>query len=273
MIRDRYIRVAGATLGALALAATTAFATPAINSAVLKLSHFNDCPTSTITGINNYPASISIEDKDELGACFGWANLHAWSFSTDGTTAAEFANNSAFSFSAEMTIDRLGGEANDGTEAGLRISPWWSPFADGRINCRIPDGEIACFGGRMPFYTFTGNHGILAAAGVPMTLEMIYSPNGLSNASPGTVVYNVTIGANSYTSGPLAFDIGNPAEDPPYGLWGILNQARVGGFMQGPNGSGPNNHMKVTWANIQFRNDKPTATEVSTWGKLKTLYR
>ncbi len=85
--------------------------------------------------------------------------------------------------------------------------------------------------------------------------------------------YVITIGANSYTSGPLAFDMGNPAEDPPYGLWGILNQARVGGFMQGPNGSGPNNHMKVTWANIQFRNDKPTATEVSTWGKLKTLYR
>lgn len=273
MIRDRYIRVAGATLGALAFVATSAFATPNINSAVLKLSHFNDCPTSTITGINNYPASISVEDHDSFGACFGWANLHAWSFSADGSTAAEFANNAAFSFSCEMTINRLGGEANDGTEAGIRISPWWSPFTDGRINCRIPDGEIACFGGRLPFYTFTGSHGMLATAGTPITLEMIYRPNGLSMASPGTITYNVTIGATSHTSGPLAFDMGNPAEDPPYGLWGILNQARAGGFMQGPNGSGPDNHMKVTWNNIQFSNDKPTATETSTWGKLKTLYR
>ena len=31
---------------------------------------------------------------------------------------------------------------------------------------------------------------------------------------------------------PLAFDQGNPAEDPPYGLWGILNDARVGGYIQ-----------------------------------------
>ncbi len=270
---DRYMRVAGATMGALALVATTAFATPDINSAVLKLSHFNDCPTSTITAVNNYPALISVEDHDVLGACFGWANLHAWSFSTDGTTAAEFANNSAFSFSATMTIDNLGSDPTDGTEAGLRIAPWWSPYSDGRVNARLPDGEIACFGGRLPFYTFTGQHGILLTENNPITIEMIYSPNGLSNASPGTVVYNVTYNSNSYTSGPLAFDQGNPAEDPPYGLWGILNQARVGGFMQGPNGSGPDNHLKVTWTNIQFVNDKPTSTENTTWGKVKSLYR
>ncbi len=273
MISDRYIRVVGATIGALAFVATSAFATPNINSVVLKLSHFNDCPTSTITGTNNYPASISIEDKDGLGACFGWANLHAWSFSTDGSTAAEFPNNSQFSFSAEMVIDNMGADPTDGTEAGIRISPWWSPFTDGRINCRLPDGEIACFGGRLPFYSFTGAHGITITENTPIVLEMVYNPNGLSLANPGTVTYNVTYNAIAYTSGPLAFDMGNPAEDPPYGLWGMLNQARVGGFMQGPNGSGPDNHMKVTWSNVVFSNDKPTATETSTWGKLKTLYR
>jgi hypothetical protein len=42
----------------------------------------------------------------------------------------------------------------------------------------------------------------------------------------------VTQGATTYSSGALAFDQGNPAEDPPYGLWGMLNDARVGGFFQ-----------------------------------------
>ena len=273
MLRDRYIRVASATLGALAFVATSAFATPDINSAVFKLGHFNDCPTSTITAVNNYPALLSVEDNDVLSSCFGFANLHAWSFSADGATAAAFPNNSAFSFSCDMVIDNMGSDASDVTEAGIRVSPWWGQFSDGRLNCRIPDGEIACFGGRLPFYTFTGAHGIHIAENTPITLEVIYSPNGLSMASPGTITYNVTYQSVSYTSGPLAFDMGNPAEDPPYGLWGILNDARVGGYMQGPNGSGPDNHMKVSWSNISFTNDKPTPTETSTWGKLKSLYR
>ena len=57
-------------------------------------------------------------------------------------------------FSADVTLSGTG----DG-EAGLQISPWWSPNVDGRFNVRTPDGEVACFGGRLPFYSFTGDQG------------------------------------------------------------------------------------------------------------------
>ncbi len=57
-------------------------------------------------------------------------------------------------------------------EAGLRCSPWWSPNVDGRFNVRVGDGEIAVFGGRLPFYSFTGSHGINYVRGDVIHLEI-----------------------------------------------------------------------------------------------------
>jgi hypothetical protein len=91
---------------------------------------------------------------------------------------------------------------------------------------------VAAFGGRLPFYNFTANHGVTYAAGTTIHQRMIYQPNGLSQGSPGTIEYIYTDASGTYSSGPLAFDEGNPNEDPPYGLWGILNDARVGGMVQ-----------------------------------------
>ena len=36
-------------------------------------------------------------------------------------------------------------------EGGNGISPWWSQLVDGIFNMRTADGEVACFGGRLPF--------------------------------------------------------------------------------------------------------------------------
>src|SRR5438093_12863704 len=67
---------------------------PKINGATVETRTFNDCSLSTLTVTNNYPASISITDvMDPL--CVGFANLHSFSFSSDGgATAADFDNNS-----------------------------------------------------------------------------------------------------------------------------------------------------------------------------------
>jgi hypothetical protein len=59
-----------------------------------------------------------------------------------------------------------------------------------------------------------------------------YDPNSLSMANPATITYFVIINSTTYTSGELAFDQGTLAEDPPYGLWDILNDARAGGVAQ-----------------------------------------
>lgn len=119
-------------------AATVANAT--IDSAVLNLRVFNDEPGSSLTTFNNYPALVEISDT--RFSSVGFANLHNFHLADAGVEHA-FANNEAFSFSADLTIS--GG--NNG-EAGLQLAPWWSHNVDGRFNFRTTDGEIAAFGGR-----------------------------------------------------------------------------------------------------------------------------
>lgn len=265
MKRIRYSTLAGSAILTLALAGA-ALATPAPNSAFIAERTFNDCPLSVLTTNNAYPASIMIDDVMN-GACVGFANLHSWSFSEDlGATASLFKNGSNFHFCADVTISGQG----EG-EGGLRLAPWWAQFVDGRFMINATTGEIACFGGRLPFYSFTGAHGINYVRGTTVHMEMTYLANSLTAADPATVEYQITIGAMNYTSGPLAFDEGNPAEDPPYGLWGMLHDGMVGGYFQPRANTGAG--LTCTWENICFDNLDVVPTQSSTWGRIKTLYR
>ena len=127
--------------------------TPRPNGAQIHTRVFNDCPTSTLTVTNAYPSSISISDQHV--DCYGYANLHTWSFSTDGgLTKAIFENCSSYRFCANVVLTGTGSG-----EGGLRLAPWWSPDADGKFMLNT-GGEIACFGGRLPFYSFTANYGV-----------------------------------------------------------------------------------------------------------------
>lgn len=256
--------IAAAAILAGALGAGSAFATPDPNSAAFVLRIFNDCAFSTVTPIDAYPASVAI---DETGLnCGGFANLHAWRFSEDGSTAAVFNNNSAFRYSATLVLT--------GTvegESGLQVAPWWSE-ADGRLNVRTTDGEIACFGGRLPFFSFTGTYGISYVKGTPIGLEITYLRNGLSAGDPASIEYVVDYGGNTYSSGVLLFDEGNAAEG--YGTWGMLDSGKVGGhvqpFLQAGN---PNATFNARWANITFESLKPVSVDESSWGSIKGAYR
>jgi len=269
-----------AVLSACVMAATitsAAFATPEPNSAVVTERIFNDCGLSTLTTVNSYPGSISFSD-DWSDLCVGFANLHNWHFSTDGVSAAVFGNNNDFKFSAIVTISGTGQ-----CEAGLHVGPWYSLNTDGRMQARIPDGEIACFGGRLPFYSFSNPTGHnLRYTGGPILMEIEYHANGLSMGSPATIQYRVVYNSNSYTSGPLPFDQGNPAEDPPHGLWGILDPASAGGIVQTNNGTPPpavpdatpDRTYDVTFTDILFTClDCTTPAELSSWGRIKATYR
>lgn len=237
-----------ALLGLGSLLPMPAAATPSINSAVILERVFNDCPSSVLTVTNAYPESLVFVDA-QLD-CFAFSNLHSWSLSSNGSTAAVFENGDAFRVAADLVIS---GTANG--EAGLRVSPWWSPDVDGRFNCKLPDGEIACFGGRLPFYSFTTSHGLQYVRNTLIHLEVIYLPNDLSAANPATIEYKLTYNNTQYSSGPLAFDQGNPAEDPPHGLWGMLSPAYVGGFFQ-PHleGGNPAAQARVSFTNVVFEN-------------------
>jgi hypothetical protein len=89
--------------------------------------------------------------------------------------------------------------------------------------------------------------------GDPIHLQITYRPNGLSMASPATIVYELTYNGTTYSSGPLPFDQANPAEDPPYGLWGMLNDGRAGGYVQPFMDSvNPGESLKAAFENIAF---------------------
>jgi hypothetical protein len=238
------------------VAATTP--TPIPNSVVVKTRVFNDCPSSTVATVNNYPAVVSIEDAGL--DCFGWANRHNWRFSTDGVNPIRFDNNASFRFSATLKLE---GDGNG--EAGLNLSPWWSPDVDGMFNVRSTDGEIACFGGRLPFFTFTGAFGLHYAKGNPIELEVIYEPRGLSSTNPATIEYRLRYLGQSYTSGAIAFDQANPAEDPPHGLWGMLYEAQAGGYVQCFNTPGVPTTVKATFTDVAFSTTpKPTSVVAKT---------
>jgi hypothetical protein len=226
-------------LAAWALAAA-ATASPVINGATIETRVFNDDPGTTLSTINAYPALIAFDESGYAGHPF--ANLHDFTLSDNGgATPAVFLNGDGFILEFDVT---LSGDANG--EGGLRISPWWSQFVDGRFNIRTTDGEIACFGGRLPYYSFTGSYGLTYVKDTTVHLKAEYKPNGLSMADPGTIQYTYTDGSGTYMSPVLAFDQGNPAEDPPYGLWGILNDARVGGYVQPFVATGADFHARFT---------------------------
>lgn len=254
----------------LAAAVGPATASPAANSSVFLLRVWNDDSDSNLSTFDNYPAEVWIDEEVLNGDGFGgeFANLDMWRLSTDDTAPAEFANGDAFKVGATLNISGTGNG-----EAGLMCTPWWSN-SDGRFNVRTSDGEIACFGGRLPFFSFTATYGLHYVKGDDIFLEMIYRPMALTQAFPGNMTYNLTYGGMSYTSGPLNFDEGNPAEDPPHGLWGILNTAEVGGHQQALIVVGdPTNGLKSDWTNIQYTGDLATPAEPASWGRVKSLYR
>jgi hypothetical protein len=249
------------TMMALMTAGVVA-ATDLPSDAALFLRVFNDCPFTTLTSTNDYPTLIDINDvKNSCGA--GFANRHCWRFSQDGVEAQLFANINGFRFGCDVTVSGTG----EG-EAGIGISPWWSQLVDGVFNMRTTDGEIACFGGRLPFYSFTGSQGVTYVKGTTVHMEVEYMPNGLSEEAPGTIVYTV----DGYTSGPLPFDMGNP--DEPYGLWGILDNATAGGYMQMFLAEGAEDaNMQVTWENVFFEDlGNAVAVEATTWSEVKSLF-
>jgi hypothetical protein len=206
-----------------ALAGASYATTPEVGGAILTLRTFNDCGLSTLSSTNNYPAQIQITDvMDPL--CVGFANLHSFSFSEAGAeTAVVFDNNSNYHFGADFMLDGAGTG-----EGGLRISPWYGKYVDGRLMANATTGEVAFFGGAIPFYSFTANHGVNYVKGTTIHMEATYLANDLTAANPATIQYRVVYNGNTYDSPVLPFGEQNPNECNPHGVWGMLNDARPG---------------------------------------------
>jgi len=213
-------------LAGLGLIVAEAGASPTINSAVINTRIWNDDSDSVLTFGNSYPTSLWIQDAelDGDGAGGEWANRHNFRLSENGFTAADYDNGDGFVFFTDVN---LSGPAN--SEGGINVSPWWSQDVDGTFTVITGNGEIAAFGGRLPFYSFNSHvPPVTYTKGETIRLGVKYRPNGLSEADPATIHYIVIKDSTTYSSGPLAFDEGNPGEG--YGSWGMLDDSRVGGY-------------------------------------------
>jgi hypothetical protein len=289
-------RIVTLSLAVLAAAsfATTAFAlAPNPNGVHVQLKYLApweavaQCPVSVSYATLNYPASIAVTDS--FIPCTGWMNNHIWQYSEDGgASGAAVHPDDNFKYGADLVID---GSSAQGGEAYINLCPWWVAF-DGRINVKggFGGGEVAAFGGFMPFVTWTdpGNSfnywgsALSYVKGTTIGLEIQYlgGPTGPSVGSPGMVTYKVHYGGTDYVTPGLPINVGDtdkwalantfslPASDNQ------ANQIMAGGGM-GDISDGPNvdTYMRATWSNVYFTNLQSTATKTTTWGAMKALYR
>ncbi len=227
---------------------------------------FNDCPSSTVTTGDSYPGVVWIKDIMDP-ACDGYANLHIWDVSDDGVVPATFENCSMYGLAATFVLEGAH------SEGGLRLSPWWSPNVEGRFMVNTATGEVACFGGRLPYYSFTAAYGVHYEPDLAARLEIVYNPGGLQESYPATIQYSLTYQGHWYLSPPFWLDQGNPAEDPPHGLWGQLYPTRVGGYFQPQCTPGEASYGWANWWGIRYLTGWAAPTRRTSWGGVKAIYR
>lgn len=172
-----------------AVAALAAFAGSAIadvstiNSVRIQNRNFNDFPGSTILQTVQYPTTVDWDERFPAGAASrlpagnppgsgGFANRHFGWFSADnGASNYAFQNGESFTARANVLIQTggnitPGGNALPRREAGFAIFNPQNGFDGGNPNNPIvsyidegfvmvaSDGEVAMFGGGLPFFSF-----------------------------------------------------------------------------------------------------------------------
>lgn len=247
--------------------AAGASATPPVTSVIFNPRIENLGTGTTLTMVNSYPSVLSITEFN--GPAYDYyANVHVWRFSSDGVNAAEFHNEDAFRFCADVTL------TGDGeSSAGLQIAPYGDLNSDGYFSVRTFDGQIEAFGRYLPRYSFTdpAHGGLHYVKGTSIRMECAYLPNDLSSTNPATIEYKVTYAGSSYTSGPLPWGQGTPPGDP-HGQWGMMTPAYVGGQMWFYLGQSLNRGATATWRNICY-DPFTVGVAQSAWGAVKGLYR
>ncbi len=220
-----------------------------VNGYIVEARNFNDFGSSTLT-INgtNYPTqstgsiagvgtTVNFNDQFPFPTVGNFANRHNAFLSADGG-ASRYAvqRNDSFFLQTRLTILSGSGVQKEG---GLNF---WNnrnvvdnvgqpneaavTFTDeGFFNVRSSDGEVAIFGGGLPFHSF----GNVYVTGTTVTLGFAYY-------APGTIAANAGVEYfyNGLASGIKFMDnvndriIANDVNSPTFGAGGISNFASVG---------------------------------------------
>lgn len=227
-----------------------------INSVRIVNRNFNDFPGSTILQTVQYPTTVDWDERFPAGAASrlpagnppgsgGFANRHFGWFSADsGATNYSFQNGESFTARANVLIQTggdqtPGGNAQPRREAGFAIFNPQRGFEGGNPNNPIvdyidegfvmvaSDGEVAMFGGRLPFFSFNslGDPNARYFLGTSARIEFRYfAPDGAGIAHCQVAFTNFL--GTVFTSPVLAFDAasGGPLNNPS----GLANGTNVG---------------------------------------------
>jgi len=221
-----------------------------IHSASVRTRVFNDVPGSTLGVLNNYPSGITFADSGVSQAA-GFANRHAWSFSSDGgTTAYQFHNNDYFQATFDLTL--TGNPISPRKEAGFLLSTTSSGDIQFIVNT---DGhEVVQFGG-IGFYSFNVNNSITYNSGDKITLGITYFLDGNGK---NALVFSAN-GVNS------------PVQE--FASGGIGDGSTLGGYFQIVNDpSNPANAGTAGFANIAVV-PEPSILALLSLGALPFLLR
>jgi hypothetical protein len=228
----------------------------AINSVKVQTRRFNDFPSTTLSATNSYPALVSFQESGYTGS--GFANQHIASFSADGgATKYAFQNQDAFDISFNLNL--AVGSTAPRKEAGFRFDSLIGGEGFFRV---ASDGEVAAFGGFLPFHSFGGS---AYTPGTTVNLRMIYRPGvGTNPGAPVSATMEYLY--NGISSGQLT--MGNLEN-------GIINGTVDGLFVQvQPNTNNPNEFANAVFSNIVVAVPAPgTAGALALFGLLAARRR
>lgn len=205
---------------AISLIAFAGFAQAQVNGVKIQERIFNDYPNSKLVTTNNFPSMVQFNESN-FGSG-GFANRHAAYFSADsGATAKDFNYTDAFDFSFTLDLDAT---PAGGREAGFHVNSG----GDYGFFGVLPNGEIAAFGGSLPF--FTSGTGVWTP-GNEVQLRMVHKPGDGTAANPSVMDYMFNAGSGWVTVS-KKFDNGEfglvTAVDVLVGF-GVQNQGAPGG--------------------------------------------
>lgn len=225
-----------------------------INSVVVQERVFNDFPSSNLTSVDNFPTEVSFTEFD-YGAG-GFANRHDAKYSADNATAYSLDQSTAFDIKFDINLDV--GSFSPRKEAGIRFD---SGITGDGLFLLTSDGEVAAFGGALPFHSFGTS---AYTPGTTTSMQIIYRPDDDTDAFDGdasTIEYLL----GGVSSGQLDF---SNLEN------GWASGTSIANYLQStPDTGNPGDFAVASFTNVMIAVPEPATLALLGLGGLLTLRR